>query len=373
MDPDTRRRSADDRRRLGDLVLVMGEDVVDAAGVEVEARAEMAQRHRRALEVPAGEALAPARGRPLQLAALAGGLPEREVGRVALVGLDLAAMAGPQGVQRVPGQGTVVGERGDREVDVAGVAHVGVAGVDQPLGEIDHVGDVLGRPREDVRREEIQEPGVGVEGGLVGVGDLGRRLVLQPGRDEHPVLAAVESLVPEMADVGDVLDLQDGDAVIQDDPPDQVRQEEGPEVADVGEAVDRRAAGVHPEARAVGRFDRLDGPRQGVPQPKRHAEIPVASVVPRLMVWFSSNFARIALTIQEERRYRDRGLAAMHRSPGGVTCEASFPVRRRALRTPNPILAACAAGFASSRSSPVSRARTTCARPASASPSPSSG
>ena len=28
-------------------------------------------------------------------------------------------------------------------------------------------------------------------------------------------------------------------------------------------------------------------------------------------------------------RYPDRGLAAMHRSPGGVTCEASFPARVR--------------------------------------------
>ena len=36
-----------------------------------------------------------------------------------------------------------------------------------------------------------------------------RRLVLEPGRDEHPVLAAVEALVAEVADVGDVLDVED--------------------------------------------------------------------------------------------------------------------------------------------------------------------
>ena len=99
MDPDGGRRPADDRARLGDLVLVVREDVVDAAGVEVEPVTEVAPGHRRALEMPAREALAPARGGPLQLASLAGGLPEREIGRVVLVGLDLAAMARPQVVE----------------------------------------------------------------------------------------------------------------------------------------------------------------------------------------------------------------------------------------------------------------------------------
>ena len=66
VDPDPRRRPAHDRRRLGDLVLVVGKDVVDAAGVDVEPRPEMPEGHRRALEVPAGKAVAPARRRPLQ-------------------------------------------------------------------------------------------------------------------------------------------------------------------------------------------------------------------------------------------------------------------------------------------------------------------
>src|SRR4029079_18387850 len=101
VDPDTGRRSADDRRGLGDLVLVVGEHVVDAAGVDVEPRPEVLEGHRRALEVPAWAALAPGRRRALERAPRAGALPEREVGRVALVGLDVAAMAGPQRVERV--------------------------------------------------------------------------------------------------------------------------------------------------------------------------------------------------------------------------------------------------------------------------------
>ena len=41
---------------LGDLVLVVREDEVDAAGVDVEARAQVAHAHRGALDVPAGPA-----------------------------------------------------------------------------------------------------------------------------------------------------------------------------------------------------------------------------------------------------------------------------------------------------------------------------
>src|SRR4030095_15266430 len=66
-----------------------------------------------------------------------GRLPQREVGRVALVGLDLAAMAGPERVERVAGEAAVVGERRDVVVDVAIGADVGMAGVDELLGELD--------------------------------------------------------------------------------------------------------------------------------------------------------------------------------------------------------------------------------------------
>ena len=72
--------------------------------------------------------------------------------------------------------------------------------------------------------------------------------MLEPGRDEHPVLAAVEPLVAQVADVGDVLDVEDLDPVVQERPPDQVGQQVAAQVADVGVAVDGRAAGVHPEA-----------------------------------------------------------------------------------------------------------------------------
>ena len=126
----------------------------------------------------------------------------------------------------------------------------------------------------------LRQRGVGVERGLVRVGDLLGRLVLEPGRDEHPVLAAIEALVAEVADVGDVLDLEDVDAVVQDGPSDEVGEEECPEVADVGVAIDGRAAGVHPEAAPVGRFDGFDGAGQGVAEAERHRRIVVGRTAP---------------------------------------------------------------------------------------------
>src|SRR5262245_33624515 len=54
MHPDLRHdRRAESAARLGDLVLVVREDEVDAATVNVESLAEMGPRHRRALDMPA--------------------------------------------------------------------------------------------------------------------------------------------------------------------------------------------------------------------------------------------------------------------------------------------------------------------------------
>ena len=58
MEPGAHERQAGRRLRLGDLVLVMGEHQVDAAGVDVEARPEVAHAHGGALDVPAGPPLA---------------------------------------------------------------------------------------------------------------------------------------------------------------------------------------------------------------------------------------------------------------------------------------------------------------------------
>ena len=92
------RHGAGVRLGLGDLVLVVREDEVLAAAVDIDLLAEVLQRHRRALDVPAGAALAP-RAVPRRLAGL-GALPEREVGGVLLLLAGLDARAGEQRILR---------------------------------------------------------------------------------------------------------------------------------------------------------------------------------------------------------------------------------------------------------------------------------
>ena len=150
---------------------------------------------------------------------------------------------------------------------------VGVPGVLERLGEGEHLRDVLGRAREDVGRQDVHERLVGMERRLVGVGDLGGRLLLEPGRDEHPVLAAVEALVPQVPDVGDVLDVEHVEPVVDEGPADQVGQQVRAQVPDVGVPVDGRAAGVHPDTPGLERHDRLDGPGQGVAEAQGHPDI----------------------------------------------------------------------------------------------------
>src|SRR5262249_39003013 len=136
--PVPRERLAGVRLRLGQLVLVVRERQVQPAAVDVERRADQLHRHGRALDGPAGPALAP-RAVPGRLAGL-GRLPQREVAGVALLVADLDAGAGGHLLGVAVAQLAVVVVLGDVEVDVARRG-VGEALVDQPLDRRDDVGD----------------------------------------------------------------------------------------------------------------------------------------------------------------------------------------------------------------------------------------
>ena len=173
-------------------------------------------------------------------------------------------------VERVPREAAIARERGDREVDVAVDGPVRVPGVLEALGEADHVRHVVGRPREDVGRQQVHRRRVDVERLLVCGRDLGRAPAFQAGSHEHAVLALVEPLVPHVAHVGDVLDLEHAQPVVDEGPSDEVRQEERPEVADVRVAVHRRTAAVHPHEPRLDGLHGLDAAGQRVAQPEGH-------------------------------------------------------------------------------------------------------
>jgi hypothetical protein len=104
--PHVRKRAAPRAHGLRGLVLVVREDQVLAATVDVDGRTQVAVDHGAALRVPAGTAVAP-RARPAGLAGL-GGLPQRKVKRVALLVVHLDALAGAQLVKLAPREDAVV-------------------------------------------------------------------------------------------------------------------------------------------------------------------------------------------------------------------------------------------------------------------------
>ena len=138
------------RAGLGLLVLVVREAQVDAAAVDVEAAAEVLQRHRRALDVPAGPSRAPRRGpgRRLRLGLLLPALPEGEVARVALAA-RVGVLRRLHVVDALVGQLAVRRPGAHVEVHVARavLGGVGVAPRDQPLDQLEHLRDVPGRGR----------------------------------------------------------------------------------------------------------------------------------------------------------------------------------------------------------------------------------
>src|SRR5262249_10851478 len=129
---------------LRDLVLVVREDQVLAAAMDVERLAEVFHGHRRALDVPARPPRTP-RALPRGLARLRA-LPQREVQRIPLrlAGLDAVALA--QLVDAPARQLPVVGLPAHVVVDVA-AGGVGEALLDQRADHAVHLGDVLRGPR----------------------------------------------------------------------------------------------------------------------------------------------------------------------------------------------------------------------------------
>src|SRR5437667_5968770 len=104
----------------------MGEDQVEPAAVDLEARPELVLSHDRALDVPA-RSPAPPRRIPRRVLARLVRLPEREVARVLLERVRLLLLDLVGTLARKP---PVVGESPDAEVDIAADG-VRVARVDE--------------------------------------------------------------------------------------------------------------------------------------------------------------------------------------------------------------------------------------------------
>src|SRR5581483_2447559 len=206
---------------------------------EIEIGTEIFLRHRRALDVPAGAALAPRRI-PRRLAGL-GRLPQREVERRALLLAHVDARAGLELIERLMRELAVGGEIADREVDVA-LRRVGDPARHQLLDQRDDLAHVVGDLGLDVGRDAAERGGVFAE-------DL-REAFCQREEIFAELVGALDDLVVDVGDVADVGDLEPALAQMARD---HVEGDHRARVAEVDEVVGGRAAGVHAHAAGLTR------------------------------------------------------------------------------------------------------------------------
>ena len=226
---------------LGEFVLVMGEDEVLAAAVDVDCFAQVRADHRAAFDVPPGAA-PPPRAVPANLCPDAR-LPQHKVGGVALVGGDLDPRAGDHRLAVATAEAAIIRVGRDREQDmVRGL--IGMAEPDQPLDHRHHRANLGGGVRRDRRRGDAERAHVVEIVALVALGDHPRLDPFRLRRRDDPVV-----------DVGDVarIDHAVGAKLVADRPGERVEHHRRAGVADVGVAVDRGAADIHGDAVRVAR------------------------------------------------------------------------------------------------------------------------
>ena len=243
---------------LGDFVFVVREDEIDAAAVEVESFAEVLADHRGALEVPAGSAFAPGGGPEIFAILGAAGLPEHEVADalffvfIGIGALGLGATELELAFIEV-GELAVFRKGGDVEIDRAVLGGVGVAFGNECLDHGDLLGDVLDGTGFDVWREALEEVAVVMEFFRPEAGELRERLADALGFADRFVI-----------DIGEVADMERAQAAGFEGTAEDILEDEGAEIADVGGAIDRGAAAVKAESLAIEWRDFLDFTCQGV-------------------------------------------------------------------------------------------------------------
>ena len=219
---------------LGDLVFVVREHEVFAAGVEVEGRRRETSSPWRSTRCASRGGRR--RGRCPRMSRRVCGLPEGEVaGGVLLVLVDIDAGAVFDAFEVFLGELAVLGETRDAEVPGAVFGLVGDVFGGELLDERDHLRDVLGGVGDVLRALDAEGVEVFEEGALVTCA------VYSPmGR---PAAAALRMILSSTSVM--FMTWSNGDALLADEAAQDVDVEEGAEVADVAVVVDGGAAAVH--------------------------------------------------------------------------------------------------------------------------------
>ena len=218
---------------LGHLVLMVREQQVDAAAVDVDGQAQALLDHGRALNVPAGPARPPG-AVPDRLVFL-GRLPQHEVGGMLLVGGHVHPRAGDHVLHGMTAELAVVriGLGVEQHMALSGI---GRAIVHQPADHGDDRVHGLGRPRLVRGAQGAQLRHVGVVDPQIAVGDR---------RDRHAFLGGLlVDLVVHVRDVGRIDHVLSPIEVAQQ-AEQHVEHHHRAGVADMGVIVDRRPTDIH--------------------------------------------------------------------------------------------------------------------------------
>ena len=261
MQPVARHQLAMRTFRLGDLVLVVRKGQVDAAAVNVDGAAEVFGRHGRAFDMPAGPAPAPGRvpDRVFRLTRF-GELPEREIGRRALVRARLDPGALFIVFRFAARQLAVIRHGGHREPD-AFPADIGVVLAHKACDNLDHFRHMLRGPGLNAWGKDVQCQHVGVV-------DAG--IFFRDGRDR---LAGVHCRLDQLVfDVGDVAREDDGAFTIgfHQQPAQDVKDDGRARVSDMRVVVGRRTADIDGDPLGILRLEAALFARHGIVEFQGH-------------------------------------------------------------------------------------------------------
>ena len=230
---------------LRNFVLMVGEDQIHAAAVNIKGLAQIFHAHRRALDMPAGATHAPG-ALPCGLAGLLT-LPERKIHWVALDVADLDASAGFQVIQILTGQLAVVIAPCLRiKIHVAVVRAIRQPLVFQLLNQRDNVPDVLRSARMHVGALHAQRLRVLEILGNVLLSDGFHRGALLVGAADHLII-----------DIGEILHEGHVIAQMRKKAAQRIEDHERARVADMEIIVNRWAAGIDTHMAFPDRHKRL--------------------------------------------------------------------------------------------------------------------
>ncbi len=221
------------------LAIVVRKLVLHAAAVDVERLAQVFHRHDRALHVPARETPAPGAG-PAHDVLWLGPLPEGEVRRVPLVGVDLHSRSLHQLLHPPAGELAVLRPLGHIEVDRA-VYLISIALIDKGFDQLDLFRNVPACSRRDVGTQHVES----VHILKIPPGIFLHQLHRLDSLSSYPLHNAILTRVEEMSHIGYVLDIAHLIAEIAQVAHDSVEVDVCLAMAEVSIFVNRWPADVH--------------------------------------------------------------------------------------------------------------------------------